>query len=91
MIALPPFQVPSDQLRPTETAFVIAGKLAKPTGASGTLKITAPLPASERSELPLTFVARTFAKILEPQIKLRGDPFSAVFAIVQERAAMVAA
>jgi hypothetical protein len=41
-------------------------------GESGIVTIIAPFPALDYVELPLTFVAITFAKTLDPQGKLYG-------------------
>lgn len=67
--------MPSTQDRPIYYSFVIKGSFAKETGASGALKMIAPLPASETTDDPLKFVAVTLAKTLEPQARLNGLAF----------------
>jgi hypothetical protein len=42
-------------------------------GGSGIVTIIAPLPAFDYVELPLTFVAITFAKTLDPQLRIYGE------------------
>ena len=44
-------------------------------GGSGFVTIIAPLPAFDCVEFPQIFVAITFAKTLDPQVKLYGDAY----------------
>lgn len=50
-------------------------------GGSGKVTITAPLPASEKSDRPYAFDAATLAKIDEPHAFENGDALSAEEAI----------
>jgi hypothetical protein len=47
------------QVSPIYVANVIASTLARASGASGFVKIFAPVPSVETGELPLMFVATT--------------------------------
>jgi hypothetical protein len=58
------------QVSPIYVANVIASTLARASGASGFVKIFAPVPSVETGELPLMFVATTLAYIIEPQAML---------------------
>jgi len=49
---------------------VIAGIFLRFLGASGVTSMIAPLPAGDVPELPMTFVAKTVAHMLDPQGKL---------------------
>ena len=49
------------QVRPIYVARVIDGTLAKASGASGLVRITAPFPALDTRELPLMLIATTLA------------------------------
>lgn len=51
-------------------------------GASGTVKIIAPLPAVDTDELPYTFVAVILAKMLLPQSIEKGVAFSTEIGMV---------
>jgi predicted metallopeptidase len=51
------------QVSPIYVARVIAATFARLSGASGLVKIIAPLPASEVAELPLMLIATTLAQI----------------------------
>jgi hypothetical protein len=42
-------------------------------GGSANVTIIAPLPALDNVEMPLEFVAFTFAKMLEPYARLNGE------------------
>ena len=53
-------------------------------GGSGLVTIIAPLPALDYVELPLTFVAITFAKTLDPQVRLNGVDLRTETGIVQD-------
>ena len=59
-------------MRPILVALVIEGTFDKDLGASGLVSIMPPLPPSDASEEPTTFVAKTVAKTLAPQGKLKG-------------------
>ena len=52
MTEVPPFEAPSDQLKPISDLSVIAGLLIGDTGASGTSTITPSLPIGEARERP---------------------------------------
>jgi len=52
MTGVPPFLSPSSQVRPIVDPHVINKLLARFIGSSGYVKITAPLPESEATELP---------------------------------------
>jgi hypothetical protein len=62
----PPSAAPSFQISPTYSEAVIDGIFARSVGASGVVRIIAPLPSSEIKELPTTLIATTLAYILEP-------------------------
>jgi hypothetical protein len=53
------------------------GTLVRFLGESGVIRIIAPLPPGEAPELPIIFVANTFAKTLEPQGRLKGGVVNA--------------
>jgi hypothetical protein len=53
-------------------------------GESGIVTIIAPFPALDYVELPLTFVAITFAKTLDPQGKLYGDAYKVATGKLQD-------
>lgn len=59
----PPSLSPTFQVSPIYVARVIVSTLAKASGASGLVKIMAPVPASEVAELPLMLIATTLAHI----------------------------
>lgn len=59
-------------MRPICVAVVIDGTFVRFLGESGVIRITAPFPPGEVPELPMMFVAKTFAKTLEPQGRLNG-------------------
>jgi hypothetical protein len=61
---------------PIWSLFVSATLLSRVCGAVGTVKITAPLPATEKSDVPTILVADTLAKMLEPHSKLYGSALS---------------
>ena len=52
-------------------------------GASGFVKITAPFPYADSTELPYWFEAMIFAKMLEPQGRLNGACLSVEIGIEQ--------
>jgi len=52
-------------------------------GASGFVKMVAPLPTLETKEFPYKFVAYTLAKILDPQGRLNGAALRVAVGIVQ--------
>jgi hypothetical protein len=87
MTGLPPFHVPSVHERPIWYAFVTDGTSAKLIGASGARRISAPLPASETTEVPLIFLAVILAKTLEPQARLKGAPYRSLLDTEHERLA----
>ena len=68
---------------------VTSGSSLTLSGASGTVKIIAPFPWSDSSEVPYKLVALTFAKILEPHAKLKGADLSVEMGIKQERLLMI--
>ena len=52
-------------------------------GASGSVRIIAPLPGSEKNESPYELNACTFTQIEDPQGKLNGSEMRSVIGIVQ--------
>lgn len=70
---------------------MIRGTLIRLIGASGTLRIIAPWPASDMIELPLILIAITLTKTSEPHAKLNGAAFNAKLLIVQLTAAITEA
>lgn len=58
------------QVSPIYVARVIAATFARASGASGFVKMIAPVPASEVAELPLMLIATTLAQIYEPHTML---------------------
>ena len=66
---------------PTLPASVIKGKLTKPVGTSGFVKITALLPSVDSGDVPTTFVAVSLAYTEAPQSKLKGAALSTVIGI----------
>jgi hypothetical protein len=59
MITVPPFEAPGDHVIAIMVAVVAAALFARLTGASGTVKITAPLPSLELIEDPTALIAVT--------------------------------
>lgn len=62
-----------------------AALFAKFIGASGLVTITAPFPWFELVEEPYLFVAKTFAKMLDPHGKLNGDALSVEVIMEQDK------
>jgi hypothetical protein len=52
MTGVPPFEAPACQTIPILTDEVTDGLLARATGASGTVTITAPFPAADYADKP---------------------------------------
>jgi hypothetical protein len=73
MTAVPPFEPDSTQTIPILVDVVTTGLSATETGASGTVKITAPFPAVEKAEIPYMFEAATLAKTDEPHAFENGE------------------
>jgi hypothetical protein len=67
MTGVPPLATPITQLRPTYVAAVIVGTLCKLSGASGFVKMIAPLPYEDCSDEPIMLDAVTLAYTGEPQ------------------------
>ena len=57
MITVPPFDAPGDHVIAIVVAVVTAALFVRLTGASGTVKITAPLPSFELIEEPTALIA----------------------------------
>jgi hypothetical protein len=73
------------QERPILSFSVIDGTFAKLIGGSGLVKIIAPLPGREGTEIPTIFMPDTVAKILDPHGKLNGEVTSEEIGIAQVR------
>ena len=80
----PPLLAPRVHESPTEVAVLAATFSYKNRGASGFVKILAPLPGSDSSELPYAFCAITLAYTCEPHARLNGAAFSTVEGTVQK-------
>ena len=72
-------------------ALVMEETFDKDVGASGLVSSMPPLPGSDASEEPTTFVAKTFTKTLAPQGKFKGADYSTWIGMVQVIAAIIAA
>lgn len=82
MTGEPPFSTPAYQVRPIFSPFVIASTFCRFTGASGTVMITAPFPASDSSEVPTALVAETLAQTETPHSRSNGPAFSVDIGII---------
>ena len=80
MIAVPPFESPSLHIRLICVPEVYTLLLRRSTGGSGVVKMIAPFPASEVSELPKSLTANTLAYTLAPQ----GMRYGAAFRVATE-------
>lgn len=63
---------PAVHVSPITWPVVTSGLFASSSGASGFVKIIAPLPSADASELPLPLTATTFAIIEEPHGRRAG-------------------
>ena len=65
-MGVPPALAPSDQVILILVSSVTVGSLAKVTGASGTIQITAPFAGSEYYESPYALTEMILTKTLSP-------------------------
>ena len=83
MITVPPFDAPGDHVIAIVVAVVTAALFARLIGASGTVKITAPLPSFELIDGPTALIAVILMKMLLPQGKLKGAASRVVIGVIQ--------
>lgn len=75
-------------MSPIYELVVTNGSFAKLKGASGLVKIIAPLPSTDVAEEPLTLSATITACMLEPQGKLNGAVVKVALGIVHVKSSI---